>query len=187
MKIYTMGYTGRQMDDIVAMTYELDAVLIDCRYVPFSMFAGWRKHAFVSAFVEALDKRRAEAPESEQYSERFIQLRYRHCKGFGNENYKKPMEGVRLHNPSMHEGEVRQLLQGYSIILMCSCIEPTGCHRRHVAHWICETMNLPDSLIEHIPSPPPKSKKKLKLESGKITGANRGPMDPPSQKDLFGV
>jgi uncharacterized protein (DUF488 family) len=165
MNIYTLGYTGRQMTEIVELVEELDGVLVDVRLVPFSRAPMWQKRSFIAAFL---------AHEGA----------YRHMKGFGNLNYKRPAEGVKLSDPEMHMPDVRQIVaSGKSPIFMCACVEATGCHRRHVAHYVAEQLRWPDATIEHIP-PAAKVKKQAK---GRVTGQHSGPMPPPSQRDLFGI
>jgi hypothetical protein len=170
-RILTFGYTGRTMEEIVALAQEHDAIVVDVRLVPFSRAPMWRKVAFQVALTE----------------------RYRWMKGFGNLNYRNPNEGVSLSDPETHMGDIRQIFPAQSIMLMCTCADSTGCHRRHAAAFIASALNLPDSVIEHLP--PAASRPRAargrsgdgSTSSGRVEGVHRGPMEPPSQRDLFGV
>lgn len=111
---------------------------------------------------------------------------YVHYKGFGNENYKSPMNGVRLHNPELHLADVRQFLKGTpirNIMLMCACADWVSCHRVQVAHWICEQLGLdPDTNIVHMAAP---SKEKVRKSKKAEGDRHQGVLPPPQLKLSF--
>lgn len=114
--IYTLGYTGLNMEAIKAKVEALDAYLIDIRLMPFSRVPVWRGANFAKELKD----------------------RYIHAKSMGNVNYKGgPMliqsiaDGIRL---------VGKILPHNNVVLMCACADHTTCHRSVVADLLNDAL-----------------------------------------------
>lgn len=166
MRIYTLGYTGLKMDKIVEKVVELNAILVDVRFMPFSRFPGWRK----TAFKEALNGLCGVILEGE--AKPTFTTRYCHMAEFGNENYKTGgMGNIKLHNPKQGLAKIDALLTAddHPLILMCSCEDPEQCHRTEVARMIVNELPRADGAYHNLTYEEvmgvPKNAKKEKLPS----------------------
>ena len=65
-QVYTLGYSGRQLDEIKAMVEEREAILFDIRFSPRSRNPTWNEGNLRAAFG----------------------ARYRHIRALGNANYR---------------------------------------------------------------------------------------------------
>lgn len=106
IQIYGIGYRGRTVDDIKRIVEELDAYLVDIRFVPYSRNPVFRKPAL----------------------ERELGARYRYLQAFGNRNYKGgPVDLV-----DYEAGRTVLEALDKPALLMCMCHDPTTCHRATV-------------------------------------------------------
>ena len=106
-QVYTFGYSGRKLSDLVTLAEELDATVFDIRYSPRSRAPQWNKSSLMAALGD----------------------RYRHCRDFGNINYRGgPIELV---NYEAGKQAIEQ--SDRAVILMCMCKDLRSCHRNHVA------------------------------------------------------
>jgi uncharacterized protein (DUF488 family) len=112
LKVYTMGYSGWNPDQLLQRAEELDAVVLDIRIKPYSRNPAWTKSALQAILGE----------------------RYVHAWGFGNMNYKGgPValqsfgNGIRQFDEAIARGPV---------ILMCMCRDYPKCHRSDVIEAI---------------------------------------------------
>lgn len=109
MKIFSTGYTGKQVEQLPALLEHHEAVLADIRFAPYSRHLQWRK----------------------DYLTLLLKNRYRHIPQLGNRNYKS--EGaIQIQNLEIGI----RLLESWqtNIILMCACTDLEKCHRRIVIH-----------------------------------------------------
>lgn len=123
--IYTIGYQGRTLEELLASAREHKAMLIDVRIRPAS-----RNPDFSRARLSAR-----------------CGLAYRHVPELGNVNYKggpirlaNAAAGVRLLTPL--------ILSGQNLMLLCVCQEWETCHRRQVADAI--KAKFPECPIKHL-------------------------------------
>ena len=109
--IYTLGYAGRRLDDVVRLAGELAALVVDVRIVPASRMPGFS----LADLQEALPGR------------------YVWLKGFGNANYRGGP--VALANFEEAAAELRQRLGDGpgNVMLLCGCRDAASCHRKVVA------------------------------------------------------
>jgi hypothetical protein len=109
-QLYTLGYSGWKMDELLHQMDELTALLVDIRYSPFSRHAIWAKSSL----------------------ERALGDRYVHVRALGNEHYKGGP--VKLMDYDAGKLLVQSYLStGRNTILMCVCEDVATCHRLHVA------------------------------------------------------
>lgn len=107
LKVYTLGYYGRDPEQVLALAERLDATVFDCRFSPRSRDPRWS------------GKRLSE----------LMQSRYRHVRQFGNRNYKGgPIELV-----DYPAGIQMIEAAGNNVILMCVCKDYKKCHRTTIA------------------------------------------------------
>ncbi len=106
MKIYTTGYTGKNVAELPALLDVLDAVLADIRFAPHSRHLEWRKN----------------------YLTLLLKHRYRHVPQLGNRKYKEG--GIQIHNLELGI----RLIESWNenIVLMCACADLENCHRNVV-------------------------------------------------------
>jgi len=108
--VYTLGYSGRKMDEIEALVAEREAILFDVRFSPRSRDPVWSGSSLRRVFGQ----------------------RYRHIRAFGNRNYRDgPIEIV-----DFEAGVEAIRRSGRPVILMCGCRDYRTCHRRHVAEQL---------------------------------------------------
>ncbi len=103
-KIYTTGYTGKDVNDLKPMLEALDAMLIDIRFAPYSQVMHWRK-----VYLKAL-----------------LGEKYRHIPNLGNRTYKE--NKITIQNLKLGIETILNLPT--NIVLMCACEKTENCHRR---------------------------------------------------------
>lgn len=116
------------MDKIVDMANRRNAIVLDCRFSPYSPYHGWLKKAFQTAL-----------------GDRYIWVR-----GFGNVNYKSG-GSVRLYDEAEGLKVVATLGKASkdgkpiidAIALMCACADVSTCHRRHVSYVVNDFLGWP--------------------------------------------
>ena len=111
-KIYTTGYTGKDVNDLKPLLEMLDAMLIDIRFAPFSRIFHWRK-----VYLKAL-----------------LGERYRHIANLGNRTYKE--DKVTIQNLELGIKTILNLPT--DIVLMCACDREEKCHRRIIVEKLNE-------------------------------------------------
>ena len=103
VKIYTTGYTGKDIADLKPLLEELDAFLIDIRFIPVSKQHQWHKN----------------------YLQILIKNRYRHVQNLGNRAYKE--NKIKIQNLELG---LRTILSfEVNLVLMCGCTDLKQCHR----------------------------------------------------------
>lgn len=103
-RIFTTGYTGRDINDLKPMLEALDAMLIDIRFAPFSQVFHWRKVYLKSLLGE----------------------KYRHIPNLGNRTYKE--DKISIQNLKLGIETILNL--PFNVVLMCACEKTEKCHRR---------------------------------------------------------
>lgn len=98
------------MEAIKKKAEELDAYVLDIRYMAGSRAPVWRKASFVNALKD----------------------RYVHVQALGNENYKGG--AMKLHNFDEGLSYVSKILPFNNVMLMCACTDVRLCHRRVVCN-----------------------------------------------------
>jgi uncharacterized protein (DUF488 family) len=106
MKIYTTGYTGKNIAELPKLLDSLDAVLADIRFAPHSRHLEWRKN----------------------YLTLLLRHNYHHVPQLGNRKYKEG--GIQIHNLELGI----RLIESWdkNVVLMCACAELENCHRNVV-------------------------------------------------------
>ena len=128
MTIYTLGYSGWHVDDVVNMLKELDAILIDVRMAPRS-----RNPAFNGTSLARLGDG------------------YAWLREFGNRNYKGgPIEIVDFEAGVTKVVQMTRLRK--ALLLLCGCPDVNTCHRKIVADRLAKLWS---ANVVHL-SPPPK-------------------------------
>jgi uncharacterized protein (DUF488 family) len=105
-KIFTTGYTGKDINDLKPMLDALDAVLVDIRFAPLSQILHWRQ----------------------VYLKILLGKKYRHIPNLGNRTYQEgkiTIQNLRL-------GVETVLNLETNAVLMCACEKAENCHRRVV-------------------------------------------------------
>ncbi len=103
-KIYTTGYTGKDINELKPMLEALDAMLLDIRFAPFSRVMCWRK-----VYLKAL-----------------LGEKYRHIANLGNRTYKE--DKITIQNLNLGIETILNL--PFNVVLMCACEKMENCHRR---------------------------------------------------------
>lgn len=111
-RIYLMGYTGRKPGDILTIAEQLDALVCDIRYSPFSRVPCWQQQALIE----------------------LLGHRYRHIREFGNTSYKTG--GINIANIAAGERMLRGLSN--TVILLCACKDAASCHRTVIGKYLTE-------------------------------------------------
>jgi uncharacterized protein (DUF488 family) len=122
-QLYTLGYAGRTLHDVVDTVARHQAVLLDIRYSPRSWQPQWTRTSLLAALGE----------------------HYLHVPALGNRNYR----GGEIEIVEYEAGRelVReQLSTGRSVILMCVCRDVATCHRLQVARRLEEDLRLPQTM-----------------------------------------
>lgn len=103
-KIFTTGYTAKDINDLRPMLDALDAVLVDIRFAPYSQVLHWRQ-----VYLKVL-----------------LGSKYRHIPNLGNRTYKE--DKITIQNLQLGLETVFSLSK--NAILMCACETVEKCHRR---------------------------------------------------------
>ena len=122
--VYSWGYKGKKLSDLLALLDERDAILIDCRFKPWTRYAGFHQGT--------LRKRLGDC--------------YHWIRGFGNLNWNKDMTApvliADLEGGWQQLQEIMELHPGKNLILMCTCRVGEDCHRHEVAEWLLANHDL---------------------------------------------
>lgn len=118
--VLTVGYSGLDVDSLVSYAKEINAVVVDTRYRPYSRNPTWRKGNLIAQFRTGNGHQR-----------------YMHISDLGNLNYKGGP--IAISDPEAGLPKVKALLDaGFRVILMCVCRDPERCHRSVVADMLVE-------------------------------------------------
>ncbi len=113
-KLYATGYGGRTLDVIRQLVDDLDAYLIDIRFVPYSGNPAFRRAELAATFG----------------------ARYLYLHAFGNRNYKSGGPVDLVDYPA---GRDRLAELDRPAILLCGCQDATHCHRTTIVkHLIAD-------------------------------------------------
>ena len=103
-KIFTTGYTAKDINDLRPMLDALEAVLVDIRFAPYSQVLHWRQ-----IYLKVL-----------------LGSKYLHIPNLGNRTYKE--DKITIQNLQLGLETVLSLSK--NAILMCACETAEKCHRR---------------------------------------------------------
>lgn len=124
-KLYTLGYAGRTLDDLVALVDTHQATLMDIRYSPRSRLPGFNKASLAQHLGQ----------------------RYVHCPALGNRNYQGGP--IALADYPAGLAHVRTLLTTTPVlILLCVCRNVQACHRTNVAEALSDDLGIPHYHID---------------------------------------
>lgn len=108
IKVYTTGYTGKDVSDLKPLLAALDAVLFDVRYSPDSRVLKWTR-----AYLQVL-----------------LREKYHHLLPFGNRTFRE--NKITIQNLDLGIKILES--QKSNVVLMCGCAELSTCHRLVLAH-----------------------------------------------------
>lgn len=129
-KVYTLGYSGRKPEQLLALLEDLDAVCFDIRLSARSMVPGWNK-----------------GPLS-----RLLGARYVHVPALGNLAYKT---GGPIQIADYAAGKALIEASEKPVVLMCGCKDASLCHRSQVgAQLVAEGFEVVELPLR--PTQPPK-------------------------------
>jgi uncharacterized protein (DUF488 family) len=113
LKVYGIGYSGKDPEAVRRIAEALDAVVFDIRFSPRSRDPRWAGRNVAAALGAG---------------------RYEHVRALGNRNYKGgPVELVDF------EAGLRRIFDSERpVILMCVCRDPATCHRTVVGRRLEE-------------------------------------------------
>ena len=121
-KIFTTGYSGKEISDLKPMLERLDAMLFDIRFAPHSQIMHWRK-----IYLKAL-----------------LGEKYRHIPNLGNRTFNE--NKITIQNLQL--GIETLLNLETNVVLMCACELAENCHRSVIAQELSkrevETFELSD-------------------------------------------
>jgi len=126
MKLYTIGYAGRSLDDFLAALPD-DFRLLDVRLSANSRVATWRKASLEEIFG----------------------ARYTHAPDLGNANYRGGP--IALVNPEPWINRLELELRwsdNQPIVLMCVCRDWRVCHRALIVEMLIA--RIPELEVEHL-------------------------------------
>lgn len=123
-KIYTWGYQGKQMGELVGLVNKLGAVPADIRYSPFSRNVTWNKAELQLTFGD----------------------KYHWIRALGNVNYKGDGP-ITIANWDVGTTAVGKLLEVSPVILICVCKDVEHCHRKVVGEGLAERFGV---ALEHL-------------------------------------
>ncbi len=103
-KIFTTGYTAKDINDLRPMLDALNALLIDIRFAPYSQVLQWRQ-----IYLKVL-----------------LGSKYLHIPNLGNRTFKE--EKITIQNLGLGLETVFSLNK--NVLLMCVCETAEKCHRR---------------------------------------------------------
>jgi hypothetical protein len=125
-KVYTFGYSGRAVSELLAYAQKLNAFVVDIRLKPHSQMAQWQYNNLVTT----------------------LSGRYHLIQALGNLNYQGGP--IQIKNMAAGASMVRDLLKKKSVILLCACEDYHTCHRLTVAQHLASTLNVQ---VTHLPDP----------------------------------
>jgi hypothetical protein len=115
--IYTFGYANFTVEQLKAKALELNAIVVDTRFKPFSRVPEWNVRKLAAA-LEAHD------------------VPYvAYGTWFGNVNYKNGGP-IQLADPMGAKAAVLGMLSQRPIVLLCQCWSWATCHRNEVAKLV---------------------------------------------------
>lgn len=103
-RIYSTGYTGKDINDLKPMLDALDACLVDVRFSPTSQIMHWRQ----------------------VYLKILLGRKYLHIPNLGNRTFKE--EKITIQNLKL--GIETLLNLDHNTVLFCACERVENCHRR---------------------------------------------------------
>ncbi len=128
--VYGIGYSGRTLDEIRQLLEQLDAYLVDIRFVPNSRNPAFRQKALINALGD----------------------RYIHVQAFGNPNFRS---GGPVEIADYDAGKAALEALDKPTLLMCMCKDPATCHRtvvlRHLAEDGFETQEWGERGTDQLP------------------------------------
>lgn len=115
-RVYTLGYYGRQVDEILAFVDRLNALVLDVRARPFSSHQpDWNRDSL----------------------EFLLGTKYRHADGLGNVS--NDPSKFELKDPDRWLTMIEKIVgRGKSAILLCACKFPDKCHRSEIAQRLVQ-------------------------------------------------
>jgi uncharacterized protein (DUF488 family) len=120
MRIYSTGYTGKDINDLKPMLSALDAVLVDVRFSPTSRVLHWRQI----------------------YLKILLKHKYLHIPNLGNRTFKE--DKITIQNLQL--GVETLLKLDENAVLFCACDKIQNCHRR----YIIEALNKQNIEVEEL-------------------------------------
>lgn len=102
-KIYTTGYSGKNVADLPVLLENLNAVLVDIRFTPQSQHLEWRR----------------------DYLKLLLKNKYRHVSAFGNRSEKD--DKITIHNFNLGLKVIESWNE--NVVLICACEILEDCHR----------------------------------------------------------
>jgi len=103
-KIFTTGYTAKDINDLRPLLDALDALLIDIRFAPYSQVLHWRQ-----IYLKVL-----------------LGSKYLHIPNLGNRTFKE--DKITIQNLRLGLETIFSLNK--NVLLMCACETVENCHRR---------------------------------------------------------
>jgi uncharacterized protein (DUF488 family) len=111
--IFTFGYQGRDVSELVKESSRLRALVVDVRIAPGSKIKGWSQHELQSTLGSA----------------------YTWIRELGNKAVKAG--GIELLDGAAGYAKLARLLMAHrTVILLCACAKLDACHRKHIADEI---------------------------------------------------
>jgi uncharacterized protein (DUF488 family) len=109
LEVYTLGYSGRNLIELMWIARALDAVIFDIRYSVWSYNPEFRQKRLAKALGE----------------------RYRHVGDLGNINH---YGGGEIQLVDYAAGRVQIEASERPVVLMCACRNAETCHRTTIAN-----------------------------------------------------
>lgn len=127
MKIYTLGYWGRTVEEVRGIAEDRDGILIDVRLSPLSRLPQWNLYSLAFTLRE----------------------RYRHISYFGNANFKAggPFKIVDFETGKAILQDILDQHPERNPILMCACKDVHRCHRQLVSDLLSRAFGC---AVEHL-------------------------------------
>lgn len=107
IKFYTIGYAGKDINDLKPMLDALDAALVDVRFSPISELMRWRQ-----IYLKAL-----------------LREKYHHVPQLGNRAFREGKAQIQ----NLDLGIKILVSFNSNAVLMCECADPKECHRLVIA------------------------------------------------------
>jgi uncharacterized protein (DUF488 family) len=128
MKVFTWGYSGRSLDELVTIRSERGALIVDTRYSTRSRVVMWNRE-----------------PLENRFGADYVWIRE-----FGNVNYWNSDRAIELLNPTAGAKRLLDLVRDdRPPILICACPDIAVCHRAQVAAFLRERFGWE---VEHLPT-----------------------------------